>query len=273
MNPSGIMQGRLSPPGPRPQTFPAASWQAEFDRARACGFDRIEWLLTADDLDHNPIWTDAGLAEMHALAARTAVQVSSICADCFIPLSLCGDDRLANATVLTRLIERCRRAGIAVAVVPVLETSAIRTAADRARLLEALRDPLAAAAATGVRIALESDLSAEELRSIVDASASPWLGANYDIGNAAAAGHDCEHDLRALGPRLFGVHVKDRARGGPSRPLGEGDVDFDAVARGLARAGYTAPLILETPTGEDAMQSAKLNLAYLQRRLGVMVTP
>jgi L-ribulose-5-phosphate 3-epimerase len=273
MNPIGIMQGRLSPPGPRPQTFPAASWQAEFDRARACGFDRIEWLLTADDLDHNPIWTDAGVADLLAQAARSAVQVSSICADCFIPLSLCGDDRLANTAVLTRLIERCRRAGIAVVVVPVLETSAIRTASDRARLLEALRDPLAAAVAAGIRIALESDLPGEELRSIIDASGSPSLGANYDIGNATAAGHDCERDVDALGPRLFGVHVKDRVRGGASRPLGEGDVDFDAVARGLARAGHAAPLILETPVGEDAAQSAKHNLAYLQRRLGAMVMP
>jgi L-ribulose-5-phosphate 3-epimerase len=270
VNPIGIMQGRLSPPGPRPQTFPAASWREEFDRARNCGFDRIEWLLPDDRLDENPIWTDAGVADILGQADRTGVQVSSVCADCFISRALIADDRHANAKLLTRLIERSRHAGIAVVVVPILESSAIRTDTDRARLLGALRDPLAAAESSGVRIALESDLSGEELRSLIDASGSLSLGANYDIGNAAAAGHDSARGLRALGSRLFGVHVKDRVRNGPSQPLGEGDVDFDAVTRGLADAGYTAPLVLETPVGDDATQSARRNLAYLQSRLRTM---
>lgn len=270
MNPIGIMQGRLSPPGPRPQSFPSATWRDEFEHARSCGFERLEWLVTADGLDQNPLCSDAGIADLRRLSDRTGLEVSSVCADCCLSRPLIGDEWRVNARLLTRVVEQSRQAGIAVVVLPVLETAAIRTDRDRDQLLEALREPLAAAATTGVRIAIESDQAGAALAALIDAAGSPQLGANYDVGNAAAAGHDCARDLRALGSRLFGVHIKDRKSGGSSRPLGEGDVDFDAALRGLARAGYAGPLILETPVGDDAARSARRNLSYLKGRIDAM---
>jgi L-ribulose-5-phosphate 3-epimerase len=271
MNPIGIMQGRLSPPGARPQTFPRASWRDEFDRARDCGFDRIEWLLAADGLDDNPLLTDHGIREIRRQAERTGIRVSSVCADCFMVRPLAREDWRANAELLGRIVQQSADAGIDVVVVPILETAAIRDAADRVRLLEALRDPLAQAERAGVRIALESDLAGDDLREIIDASESTFLGVCYDVGNATAAGHDLEGDLRALAPRLFGVHIKDRVRNGTSRPLGEGEVDFDAVAKELARAEYMGSMILETPVGADAMASARRNLSFLRGCLSMPI--
>jgi L-ribulose-5-phosphate 3-epimerase len=261
------MQGRLSPPGARPQSFPHASWRDEFERARACGFEQIEWLLTAESLDDNPLWTGAGVQDMRRHSDRTGVLVRSVCADCFISRPLVRGDVPANVELLSSVIGRCREAGIAMVVVPILEAAALQDEADGERLIAALRDPIRAAESAGVRIALESDLPGAQQRAIVDACGSAALGANYDVGNAAAAGHDLAEDLRSLGSCLFGVHIKDRLHRGVSRPLGEGDVDFESLATGLARARYTGSLILETPVAADAVQSARGNLAYLRSRL------
>jgi L-ribulose-5-phosphate 3-epimerase len=268
INPIGIMQGRLSPPGARPQTFPLASWREEFETARACGFERIEWLVTADGFDDNPLWTAAGIDELRRVSDRTGVLVSSACADCFIARPLIGDELNDHAALLARLVTRCGLAGIAVVIVPILESAAIRHDRDRAQLIEVLGEPLGAAAEAGVSIALESDLAGTDLRALIDACGSASLGACYDTGNAAAAGHDLDRDLTALGARLFAVHIKDRVRLGASRPLGDGEANLDALPRVLAHSGYGGPLILETPVGDEAIPSARRNLAYLRERLG-----
>ena len=61
MNPIGIMQGRLSPQATgHLQAFPWKTWELEFERARAIGFDCLEWLFEADSFEKNPIWTRDG---------------------------------------------------------------------------------------------------------------------------------------------------------------------------------------------------------------------
>ena len=132
------------------------------------------------------------------------------------------------------------------------------------------------------------------------------VGVYYDVGNVCPAGYDAEADLAALGapsarglgygeggqpggsaagpgpqapsagaelgpgPQglLVGVHIKDRTRSGENVQLGQGDVDFAAVARGLRAAGYDGYLVLETPgppPGMDAQAANAANLAYIRR--------
>jgi L-ribulose-5-phosphate 3-epimerase len=270
MNPIGIMQGRLSPRGPRPQTFPHATWVAEFDLAQACGFDRIEWLVTDASLHDNPLLSDEGVRRMHQHAARTGVSVTSVCADCFIdrPLIARGD---AGRALLERFVDQSAHAGIAVIVLPILENASLRNDAERGMLIDVLRGPLAAAERSGVRIALESDQPAMPLRALIDACGSTALGVCYDLGNSAAAGRDCAVEVGMLGASVIAVHVKDRVRNGGSTPLGNGDVKFADAAKALASVSYSGPLILETPVGEDALESARRNLAFVRTRFAVSI--
>ncbi|MFA5909881.1 MAG: sugar phosphate isomerase/epimerase family protein [Vicinamibacterales bacterium] len=271
MNIIGILQGRLSrPPAARLQAFPAASWRDEFAAARACGFGGIEWLVTGDGLDDNPIWTDRGMAEIRALAAEHEIRLTSLCADCFIDrpfVRVTAAERQQHGILLTRLIERSAKAGIGVVLVPVLEGGAILTEAEADELLGALGEPLAAAARLGIRVGLESDWPGEPLRRLIDRASSPALAAYYDVGNATSMGHDPAGDLRALGPVLCGVHIKDRTRGGGSVALGQGDADFPRFFAALAAAGYAGAVILETPAGPDPVAMARRNLAHLRGHL------
>ena len=86
---------------------------------------------------------------------------------------------------------------------------------------------------------------ARVLRRIVEEVSSPHLGLAYDVGHATIAG-DPLGTLRAMGPRLWGVHLHDNdgTEDGHYLP-GMGVVPFPAVARGLAEVGFSGTFMLE----------------------------
>jgi hexulose-6-phosphate isomerase len=267
----GIMQGRLSSPVPgRPQAFPHASWEAEFQRARVCGFDTIEWLFEAERYEQNPLWEDAGLEKIRQQVRSTGVQVCSVCAHYFMLhpfFRVSEQERKQSIAVLCRLICQAAALGIDTILLPVLETTEIRTEAEAAQLLDSLQEPLALAKEHDIRLGLETELPASQYRDLIEAANSPQLGVYYDTGNATAKGYDIVADIRLLKPLLCGIHIKDRKRGGGSTFLGQGDTPFAAFFETLAEIGYTGRLVLETPTGEDAVSIGKTHREFIRSLL------
>ena len=237
----GIRQGRLSPaPAGRTQHFPSRSWKDEFVRARTCGFETVEWLFAAHDYEHNPIWVDAGQDEIREQIAGTGIQVRSLCADYFMAhpfFRVSEDARRQSVAVLNRLIVVSARVGVRIIVAAGARGERIRTPAEMAQLLESLNEPLAVAAAHGVRLGLETELPGPEFRALVERRRHPALGVCYDTGNAAAKGYDVAADVRVLAPYLCEVHIKDRKRNGPSVRLGQGDADFADILQSRLRSG------------------------------------
>lgn len=265
------MQGRLSPPVlGRLQAFPWSSWEEEFTRARECGFDIIEWLFEAERYEQNPIWTESGLNRIRKRIAATGVQVRTLCADYFMAhpfFRVSEHERAQSVAVLTSLITRAATVGVRTILVPVLEASEIRTDAEKVELLSSLSEPLSLAADHGIRLGLETELLADEYRDLIEQGNHAALGVYYDTGNAAAIGYDVITDLVTLNPFLCGVHIKDRRRGGPNVPLGQGDVDFMNVFRVLAKVGYSGPIVLETASGADFLSIASRHLKFVKDRL------
>lgn len=262
LNAIGIRQGRLSLPVP---ALPA-SWKAEFELARTCGFPFIEWLFAARGFEENPVWTDRGQAEIRERMEATGTGVVSLCADYFIAnplIRVSASERRDRAGILARLISCLAAVGGRVLVVPVLEGAAIRERAEMIELRNALDGPLEVAAAHHIMLALETDLPATELRALVEHRLHPSLGVCYDTGNSAAQGCDVAHDIAVLAPHLAVVHIKDRLRNGISVRLDQGAADFGAFCAAAAAAGYTGPLVLETPVGNDPMNNAVTDRRFL----------
>ncbi len=271
MNPIGIMQGRLSPPvARRIQAFPWASWQEEFERAKQIGLDLIEWLFEDEGYEQNPIWNDAGVEAICECSAASGVQVRTCCADYFMPhpfFRVSEAERLESIRVLNRLIEQLAKVGVQLILMPVLEVCEARTQAEKDLLIESLRGPLDLAASHDIRIGLETELPAEEYRALVEQANHPALGVYYDTGNNAARGHDIAADAEVLVERLFGVHVKDRRKGGPTVLLGQGDANFDGFFAVTRQAGFSGPVILQTAFGPDFTGIAAKHLEFVRKRL------
>ena len=271
MNPIGIMQGRLSPPATfRLQAFPWNSWQQEFENARQCQIDLIEWLFEADDYDKNPIWGEEGIQAIKKQVAASGTRVLTCCADYFMPhpfFRVSEMERKESIRVLNQLIRNTAQVGVRTILVPVLEICEIRTPAEKDQLLESLREPLKIAEEEGVILGLETEMLAPDYLALVKEGGSSRLGVYYDTGNNAAQGHDITADASILAPYLVGIHVKDRKLGGSTVLLGEGDADFDGFFQVVRRAGYTHPVILQTAFGHDYLGIARRHTHFVATRL------
>ena len=265
-NPIGIMQGRLSPPVPfRMQAFPTGAWKEEFERARVCGLDTIEWLFEADDgrghsYLENPLWSEDGRAVICQKIDETGIQVKTCCADYFMPhpfFRVTETERLESIAVLNRLIANAAQVGVQSILIPVLEISEIRTADEKALLLQSLKGPLHLAEQKKISLGLETELPAEQYLALIEDAHSPALGVYYDTGNNAAQGHDIGADALVLASRLVGIHVKDRKRGGSSVLLGQGDADFQGFFKVVKEAGYIGPIILQTAYSANFLEIAR----------------
>lgn len=269
MLPISIMLGRLSPPvAGRLQAFPWDSWAGEFEHARTLGFDGLEWLFDADRYQENPIWTAAGISALRARSRGTDTTLRSLCADYFLAhpfVRVSREDRDHAITVLERLIRCASSAGIETILLPVLESAEVRTPDEKDQLLDALHGPLQLADEFGVRLGLETELPAHEFLDLIEVAGHPSLGAYYDTGNATAKGFDIAADVRILGPRLVGVHIKDRKVDGGSVRLGAGDADFRSFMTALGETTFTGPLVLQTPSGRDYLGAAGFQLAFISQ--------
>ena len=109
-------------------------------------------------------------------------------------------------------------------------------------LVEGLAAVVAAAAASGVRVALEYK-PATAVATAADAvelcDAVPDLGVLVDTGHAFAAGEDPAQVVALVGQRLWHVHLGDAVEGAADDDLPLGRVhDFSAFCDALDAAGY-----------------------------------
>ena len=89
-----------------------------------------------------------------------------------------------------------------------------------------------------------------EMRGLLDAVGSDYVGFYFDSGNMAIY-HYPQHWVRALGHHVKRVHVKDWTGGpvnGVWKPLLGGSVNFPAVMAELRKTGYNGPLVSEVDT-------------------------
>jgi hexulose-6-phosphate isomerase len=99
-------------------------------------------------------------------------------------------------------------------------------------------------------------LSPLEFARYVDDFASPWLKAYFDVGNVVFYGYPQDW-IRALGPRIAKVHLKDfqldRANGRFNwKNLGEGDIDWVEVRKAFSDVGYDGWVTTEITGGDVA---------------------
>lgn len=94
-----------------------------------------------------------------------------------------------------------------------------------------------------------------EMRRLLETVGSPDVGFYFDSGNMAIFQYP-QHWVRALGPHIKRVHLKDFT-GGPGKNswpgLLKGSVDFHAVMAELRRAGYDGPLVSEVSISDQPL--------------------
>lgn len=260
----GIMQGRLSPPQDGRFQFSPKNWQAEFLLAKELGFGSIEWIFEDDNTEINPIFDYKIRKEIQNLSRQHNVEINSLCADYFINHDLLTIDNILFLKVLMLV---AKSSGIKTIVLPFLEGSDIKSRKQEKKVIKNISTVSGICHSYGIKLALETELDAKNLKMFIKEFDSPYVGVCYDLGNTASYGHNSPWDIRLLGDLIFEVHVKDRKVGSSqSVYLGEGDVDFDGCFKALKNIGFNGPMILQANRGEDYLADAKRQLEFVKAK-------
>jgi sugar phosphate isomerase/epimerase len=127
-------------------------------------------------------------------------------------------------------------------------------------VVERLKKVAPQAEQAGVTLGIESWLSAEEHRDILDRVDSPAIKVYYDVGNSHKMGYDIYQEIRALGERICEFHAKDY-----DDLYGRGGIDFPKVREAMDAVGYRGWLHIEgtqMPLGLE--ESCRYDLYYLR---------
>ncbi len=233
---------------------------ATFAHARRLGFAGVEIDLRAGDLDSR-----VRLDRIRTSQAATGLAVPTLVLGEHNARGGLGDadpaiSGCASRDVL-RALDWAAEVTANVILVPffargeLLDDEAIERAATTFRPL------CERAAARGVTVCYEGMLPADGVRRLATLIDSPAFGCYFDLANAARRGLDGPTEIRALGPLVHRVHVKDAgAQPGRCRP-GHGLVDFDECATALREIGYDGWLVLETPPSLPELVARDLSFA------------
>jgi hexulose-6-phosphate isomerase len=166
-----------------------------------------------------------------------------------------------------------------VLLVPAVVTAQTTYKEAYERSQPAIRKLIPLAEELNVTLALEEVwnkflLSPLEFARYIDEYQSPRVRAYFDVGNVVLYGYPQDW-IRTLGPRIAKLHIKDFSfRHEPGRdgtvalwvPLGEGDIDWNAVYEALRDIGYKGTATLELEGGDAPY------LKEMCRRFGLILT-
>jgi hexulose-6-phosphate isomerase len=265
----GIMQGRLSrKTAGQLQTFPHDEWKEEFVRARALGFDRLEWLVDSYALSKNPLGSHEGIPIINRLQMSSGVEVKSLCAHFLIDGALLAHPESAESSqarlVLEKLLKLAQTVGIVSIVVPLLEKASLKDKYKDSHVRENL---IRIDKPNGITIAFEMDLNALESLFFLEFMNDCQFRLCYDLGNIHILGYDAIVELPKIINYIDEIHIKDRSFD-KSCDLGTGTTPVLEGIRMALELGYQGDFILETPVEPDWAICARRNLNYLSQVLG-----
>lgn len=244
----GIMQGRLLPKYKgRYQAFPLNNWEEEFKLASMLNLSSIEFILDYEEVDKNPLMSNAGLTRIKQAVSESAVNVKSVCADYFMENTFHSNEIIQNQNsklVLSRLIDNCSLIGVTDIVIPCVDQASLNSLEKKDLFCENIQEATKQANELNINIALELDLKPPEVLELLGKIGSKSVTINYDLGNSASQGYDIEEEFSVYGKYITDIHIKDRAfRGGPV-VLGKGNVDFKNFFISLKKYNVTPNLFI-----------------------------
>lgn len=245
----------------------AAQLPTTFRLVKALGFEGMELSFDPDGAIGFAS-TPEEMASLRQAADAAGLQLTSLATGAFWSHNFGQDDpekRAQARRVAVKMLELGQALGVAtllvvpaavdIAFLPNEPVVAYDTALER--VVDAMRRLAPECERTGVRIGMENVwnklfMSPLELRDVIDAIGSPYVGAYLDVGNVLAVGYP-EQWIRILGHRIVSVHLKDyRTSVGTLNgfvDLLEGDVNWPAVIAALQAVDYHGPLIAEMIPG------------------------
>lgn len=237
----GVMEGVLKQP--REQAFAAA---------RDLGFAGLEIEVRGDAAALRQLSTDAGVPICSLICGGEGAGHAEL------------EPRIAARERLQQAIRDAATLGARGILWPMFDLVSLDEGRVVDRLVEDVTACMPLAEAHGVVVAWENALDAADTRTVIEQVGSDFFRCYFDFANAAKRGADPVSELRSLSGLIYQVHAKNTKK----QPLDAPGVDLFACLSELNRQQYHGWVVLETPSGEEPLASARHNLQVLRQAWG-----
>ena len=252
-----------------------AHWGDVFHKAKSLSFDGVELGVYGHNYRESEIWLEGGWEDLRERSESAAMPILSVCLHTFWTYTF-ADPNVANRTTAKQIalqtIWACKYLGAKTILIPVTNPLQLDPEDAAHRWTDETRAIADEAARYDIHLALENVgrshiVTGEATLALLDAIDHPSVGAYFDVGNAKMLGSDPIADIQTLKGRIKQVHIKDPRKDRTPCYIGEGEVDLAGCLNALVEVDYSGPLVFETPTLNDPMQTAAQNLKTLQNMI------
>ena len=247
----GIIQGRLTHPREGFQDCPS-DWQREFNLLKKIGLTHVEWIVTKENYNKNPIHSED----------LKSFNISSICVDFLVQ-----EDFLSDETYWDQLEDICVLAfknEIPFVTIPLLEGSSVVDKSKRIEVISRLEKicykfPF-------LNFSIEAELGCEEVLEIVEKFDNVYI--TYDTGNMTSFGVDHCNYIDSSFHKINNVHLKDRDLKAVTHIPGDGMTPFIDIFKHLKQKGYNGLYTMQTAREEAGheVETIAKHLKYFMER-------
>ncbi len=234
----GIIQGRLSEPTEGFQDTPS-NWEKEFNLLPELGLNHVEWIVTKESFENNPIFTEE-LAKY---------SISSICADNLVDQNISDTEFLES-----NLAPICRAAlknGIDNITIPILEESSLSSYSKRDAFLTEMQD--FSDRYQSLNFSFEIEDKMDVIADIIFMRDNFYL--TYDTGNMTTVGVDHADYLHMFHEKINNIHLKDRAEDNSTVEPLTGNTNFTKIFAILKELGYNGIYTLQTARDKTGLET------------------
>ncbi len=254
----GFMQGRLSPiHNKKIQSFPWKNWKKELSLCKKINISRVEWTLDYPNLIRNPLIFNP--KETYRILKKYKINMNSITCDFFMQKPFFKKKYVKEKLIIEKIVASFKKKKI-ILVIPLVDNSSIKNKRQEIEIIKFFRLIYEKhLKGNSLIICFESDYTPTKLKKFISNFPKDSFGINFDTGNSASLGYNCENELKILNDRIYNVHIKDRKFKGRTIRLGEGDFDFNLFFKTIKLIKYKGNFILQTARSESGKHISELN--------------
>lgn len=264
-----LMQGRLvdSEKKNEIQFFPKKNWKKELKLFKENNIKYIEWVASHDNLKMNPIYRKDRISSIRRECKKNQVKVRSIDAQFFVKKPVYKGkiiERNQSFQNIKKIFINAQLLGIKYFIIPALENARLDTKKKKEIFLNLIKSLLKFIKSKNF-ILIESDLSPNKIKLLINNINSKNVGINYDTGNSVGNGYNLIDEKKYF-KFVKNIHLKDKKFKGKSIQLGKGEFDFDNFFKYLRQINYKGDFAFQTARSKDKdhINEYKLNLEFIK---------
>ena len=265
-----ITQGRhLKIINKRIQLFPEKNWQNELKLFNVTKLKFIEWVVSRDNFNKNPISQINGHKIINKHLKKNKIKCRSVDLDFIVkenPLKLSKDKIKIFIKKIEIISTNSSKIGIKYLIFPFLENSSPNRKLKIDKLIF-LFNEIRKKISKKIVILIETDLKPLILLNFIKKMKNK-IFINYDIGNSASKNYNFEVEKKYF-KFVKNIHLKDRVKNGSTIRFGHGNANFKELFNFLLKNKNNYDFTLQPARSKcnKDIKEIKLNIKYIEQLL------